>query len=906
MTTAEFKKIARLLKQVYSELEKEASEAGISTLSPEYDQLVATARERVLENAGYTLQEYREAKAKVVGFSQADLVDSVEQRDSKLTELDNRHIPNEDEIASIAERVAEKVAKKYIVPPQIINKIVDRETIKKPTIIKETVKETINVPFDPNPLLAEIGSLNERLENIKPEPIDIEAIKSDLKLDFNKELKHNIDMLGMPDFRKLAMGLQSQIDSIDITGGSGAVDSVNGQTGIVVLDTGDISAVTDYNYVTDAQLTVIGNTSGTNTGDQDLSSLAPKTSPTFATSITGSYLTASEILITDGSKNIVSAPVATYPSLTELTYLKGVTGAIQTQLDAKGTGNVTKVGTPVDNQLGIWTGDGTLEGVAGLTYNGTLLYSEATTTQLRLGYDATHYTNFTSDSAGRMIILNSGSVIRLSSFSGETEFFKSGTNSVVGVYNSAGSTGIFLDGANQRLNGSTKVEIECNTTGTITINETGRDIDFRIESDTLTSAFAIDGATGNITMQSLDTDLTAPTTSGTTKMVITDANGQLSFDDIPSGDVVGPASSTDNAITRFDGTTGKLVQDSSWTLDDNGKLALSTANGEALSIITSKGAGAGTDNLLYLEATNSSWDRPLLRINNAGTSGGAAHIRLDGVSPQIEFIEDDQSSPAGKFELQVQGDIFYLNGRNAADNSFENSVWFLRPELGGNVGVGVDPYNIEKLTIGETTGGSARIAMRGTSAPSADTNYGKLWADSTSFLPKWMDSAGTSYDVGLGYQPPFIGHNEAAPNSAANVGSANRAWYKAITVDTNVTVTGIRIGVAVSSGNIDVGIYNSAGTKLASSGSTACPSAGKDTVTFSSSIAITPGVYYLSLTADNTTATFSRAGTDTIMGLGYEDSAFPLPSTFSLSYQTIAGADRSFAILGVVTGGLTA
>jgi hypothetical protein len=49
--------------------------------------------------------------------------------------------------------------------------------------------------------------------------------------------------------------------------GGGAVDSVNGQTGVVVLDTGDITEVTDKNYVTDAELTVIGNTSGTNTGD---------------------------------------------------------------------------------------------------------------------------------------------------------------------------------------------------------------------------------------------------------------------------------------------------------------------------------------------------------------------------------------------------------------------------------------------------------------------------------------------------------------------------------------------------------------------------------------------------------------------------------------------------------------
>lgn len=36
-----------------------------------------------------------------------------------------------------------------------------------------------------------------------------------------------------------------------------------------------------------------------------------------------------------------------------------------------GSGDVSKVGTPVDNQVGVWTGDGTIEGTAGLTYTGT-------------------------------------------------------------------------------------------------------------------------------------------------------------------------------------------------------------------------------------------------------------------------------------------------------------------------------------------------------------------------------------------------------------------------------------------------------------------------------------------------------------------------------------------------------
>jgi hypothetical protein len=62
--------------------------------------------------------------------------------------------------------------------------------------------------------------------------------------------------------------------------------SVNGQTGVVLLDTGDISEVTDKNYVSDAELVVIGNTSGTNTGDQDLSGLQPYAIATFSNTIT--------------------------------------------------------------------------------------------------------------------------------------------------------------------------------------------------------------------------------------------------------------------------------------------------------------------------------------------------------------------------------------------------------------------------------------------------------------------------------------------------------------------------------------------------------------------------------------------------------------------------------------------
>lgn len=62
--------------------------------------------------------------------------------------------------------------------------------------------------------------------------------------------------------------LQAQIDSI----GGSAVSSVFGRTGVVTAQSGDYTTAivadsTDKRYVTDAQQTVIGNTSGTNTGD---------------------------------------------------------------------------------------------------------------------------------------------------------------------------------------------------------------------------------------------------------------------------------------------------------------------------------------------------------------------------------------------------------------------------------------------------------------------------------------------------------------------------------------------------------------------------------------------------------------------------------------------------------------
>lgn len=76
-------------------------------------------------------------------------------------------------------------------------------------------------------------------------------------------------------------------------------------------------------------------------------------------------LTSDRVLISSSTDQINSSSV----TATELGYVGNVTSAIQTQLDGK----VTKVGTPVNNQLGVWTGDGTIEGDVNLTFASSTL-----------------------------------------------------------------------------------------------------------------------------------------------------------------------------------------------------------------------------------------------------------------------------------------------------------------------------------------------------------------------------------------------------------------------------------------------------------------------------------------------------------------------------------------------------
>ena len=112
----------------------------------------------------------------------------------------------------------------------------------------------------------------------------------------------------------------------------------------------------------------------------------------------------------------------------------------------------------------------------------------------------------------------------------------------------------------------------------------------------------------------------------------------------------------------------------------------------------------------------------------------------------------------------------------------------------------------------------------------------------------------------------------------------NLAIYIPFTVTEQITIKRILVRVGTSSGNIDVGIYDTDGTRRVSSGSTAMAAAYTTQSVDIADTALSPGTYYMAMVVDNITARFDLiyAQDNMSYGIREETSAFPLPSTATI------------------------
>lgn len=138
--------------------------------------------------------------------------------------------------------------------------------------------------------------------------------------------------------------------------------------------------------------------------------------------------------------------------------------------------------------------------------------------------------------------------------------------------------------------------------------------------------------------------------------------------------------------------------------------------------------------------------------------------------------------------------------------------------------------------------------------------------------------------------------------SSSTWDAANRAFYIPVRISQAILLAQFFVlNGATVSGNIDVGIYDIAGTKISSSGSTA--QAGVNAIqTFNvTDIAIGPGLFYLAGSMNNTTGAVANSSLssavvgDKAMGCFMQNTAFPLPATW-----TIASDGRNFVpVIGI-------
>jgi microcystin-dependent protein len=373
-----------------------------------------------------------------------------------------------------------------------------------------------------------------------------------------------------------------------------------------------------------------------------------------------------------------------------------------------------------------------------------------------------------------------------------------------------------------------------------------------------------------------------------------------------AGDVVGAASSTDNALVRFDGTTGKLIQNGTVTQDDNGNIAnvnsvsfdttpatLPTTEGsmywdvdKGSVAVVMQGADVvqevGESQYMFIEASANITKGQVVMftgaIGGSGTPTGAPATGVTDGSYIMGIAAEDITSGTSGF-VQTFG---ILKPVNTTGFSLGTILWYNPAVAGGLTATKPTAPNIKvqmaAVTSGNSAGGALFIRV---------TAGSELGGTDSNVLFNTLSGGNLiAYDATNGYWKNINLTDGTAINITETAGGA-------ITIaNTGVTsaVAGTGIGVSGATGavtitNNDRGSSQNIFKNVAVSGQSTIVADGNDdtlTVAAGTGISITTNATTdtLTITATNNGTVTSVTGTSPVVSSGGATPAISLASGY--------------------------
>jgi hypothetical protein len=400
-----------------------------------------------------------------------------------------------------------------------------------------------------------------------------------------------------------------------------------------------------------------------------------------------------------------------------------------------------------------------------------------------------------------------------------------GTKGYYYVVNVAGSTNLngitdWVVGDWAVFNGSVWQKVD-NTDAVTSVNGLTGTVVLTQSNITGTVAIA-NGGTGQTTATAGFNAL-APSQTGNTGKYLTTDGTNTSWATNSGGDVTGPSSATDNAIARYDGTTGKLIKNSGVTVDNNNNVTLNASFNGFTSV-----AASGTQIVLTAAST------PVYLT----TGSGGQTIKLPDATtlPNGVIFSFNNNQSSGAITVNNNSNTLIVSVPSGGyttvvllSNATAAGSWDRHDQTPANVSWSTNTFDYAGSITNATWNGNAVAYNRGgTGQSSAFTAGGIVYGSTTSALavtpigttgqvltsagagtPTWTTPTtgtvtsvtGTSPVVSSGGNTPAISMPAATTSVNGYLTSTDWTTFNNKTSNTG-TVTSITAGTGLTGGTI--------------------------------------------------------------------------------------------------------